>query len=53
MGRNAYIEQYPEKMYGTNETDTSWRFRCEDMKLTFPGASLETVGIRVFGEELL
>lgn len=47
FGRNAYIDRYPAKSYGLNEGDTTWSFRCEDLVMTFPGASAESVAFRV------
>lgn len=43
LGTKAYIETYPEMNYSTTEGDITWRFRCEDLDMTFPGVSLETL----------
>jgi hypothetical protein len=52
-GTNAYIQNYPEKIYSGKEVDTIWTFRCEDLKMTFPGTSLESLGIRLFDNQIL
>ena len=43
LATKAYIETYPEMSYSTAEGDITWVFRCEDLDMTYPGVSLETL----------
>ena len=47
---DAYIETYPDMVYGQQEGDITWRFRCDDLNLTYPGLSIETTALR-FGSQ--
>ena len=41
LSTSAYIETYPGMGYGTNEVDVRWRFRCDELDMTYPGLSIE------------
>ncbi len=43
LSTEAYIETYPDMSYSTTEGDITWRFRCDDLNMTYPGISLETL----------
>ena len=48
MSTSAFIETYPGMSYGVQEGDITWKFRCDDLNMTYPGISLETIGVRLF-----
>lgn len=48
LSTDAFIETFPDMVYGQQEGDITWRFRCNELDMTYPGISLETLGVRLF-----
>ena len=40
---DAWLERYPEMSYGTDEGDTVWRWRCNEIDMGYSGLSVETL----------
>ncbi len=47
FGGNAYIDRYPDVSYALNEPDITWTFFCEELDMTLPGFSIETLLSRI------
>ncbi len=41
LSTSAHIETYPGMGYGTTEVDIRWRFKCDELDMTYPGLSIE------------
>ncbi len=47
LSTSAYIETYPGMSYSSTEGDITWRFKCDELDMLYPGVSLETLGVRL------
>ena len=47
FSKSAYIERAPDMVYSSTEGDITWKFICDDLKMNYPGLSLETVALRI------
>jgi hypothetical protein len=41
LSQHAYIEMLPDMNYSTVEGDITWRFKCDELDMSYPGVSIE------------
>lgn len=41
ISTSAYLEAYANMGYATSEGDVRWRFKCDELDMTYPGLSVE------------